>query len=322
MRREGVLRFGIVGPRRVRQGLGPFFALQGEALGAKLVGTASSSRKSARRAGEELLAALGHPVSTHVGASALCENEDLDALIIASPPEFHEEALRAALVRDIPCLVEKPLLWEGPGSAAKVAEICSAFEEKNLPLWVHCQWPETLASYFQLFPEKRNRLPVREFRMRLSPTSNGPDMLSDSLPHILSLCQALVPGERCRVSDPQLSFLSQEGLDLRFCFHGENGSWPCFFELRRVPQPPRPAGYGWDGDIATREIELPQYQQFFRAGNRRISIPDPLVSLLSAFFDSIREPKLGKILPAPTDRAEMMESLILAVSHAWEEEKQ
>ncbi len=322
MSASDVLRFGIVGPRRVRQGLGPFFAQHGEALGARLVGTASSSPQSALAAQTELSAKLGHPIKAHVGVAALCEAEQLDALIIASPPGAHEEGLRAALAHRLPCLAEKPLLWNGPGSAAQVASLIAAFQKEAVPLWVHCQWPETLSSYFALFPKRYGTLPRQEFRMRLSPTSFGLDMLPDSLPHVLSLCQALVPGKRSWVSDPELSFEGKESLQLRFHFHAGSSSWPCRFDLKRVLSPPRPAGYGWDGDFAIREIELPAYRQRFCAQGRQVSVPDPLVSLLSDFFDSIRDPKLGKILPAPTDRAEMMETLILAATKAWEEETQ
>ncbi len=322
MSNEQALRLGIVGPRRVRQGLGPYFALHAESLGAILVGTASSSPQSARAAAKELKARLGHPISAHVGAESLCASEALDALIIASPQKFHEEALHAALSRSIPCLVEKPLLWEGPGTAARVAALTKAFQNKAVPLWVHCQWPETLPAYYQLFPGRSETLPQREFRMRLSPTSFGLGMLPDSLPHLLSLCQALLPGETCHVSEPKLSFEGEGALKLSFHFHGSSASWPCLFELRPVPDPPRPAGYGWDGDFATREIELPAYKQYFSSGKKRVFVPDPLLSLLKAFFDSIQKPKLGKILPDPTNRAKMMETLILAASKTWQKETQ
>jgi hypothetical protein len=258
----------------------------------------------------------------HVGAKDLCNTQDLDALIIASPPEFHEEALRSALTHRIPCFTEKPLIWEGAGSAKKVTELITAFKEASVPLWVHCQWPETLPSFFNLFPSRRDTLPKKEFRMRLSPTSCGLEMLPDSLPHLLSLCQALVPGEKCRISQPHFIFEGEEKMQVRFLFQARSQSWPCQFDLKRVLRPPRPAGFGWDGDYALREIELPKYKQFFKAQNRRIEVSDPLVSLLSSFFDSIRKGKLGKILPDPADRAEMMESLILAATKAWEEETQ
>src|SRR5690606_3239993 len=68
----------------------------------------------------------------------------------------------------------------------------ASFGAANLSLVENCQWPYVLGALDELFPGLRQQ-PIRTVAMRLSPAWSGPAMVTDSLSHVLSLVQALVP---------------------------------------------------------------------------------------------------------------------------------
>lgn len=68
----------------------------------------------------------------YADADALIQDPEVDGVYIATPPDSHcEYALKVAAAGK-PCCIEKPM---APTYAACL-EICAAFEEKNLPLFV------------------------------------------------------------------------------------------------------------------------------------------------------------------------------------------
>lgn len=97
-----MIRFGVIGAGRHGERYVRHLA-NGDAPGATV--TAVSRRDATAR--EALQAA--YPVRAHEDDLALIEDEHVDAVIIASPPMQHGPAVRAAVERGKPVLVEKPL---------------------------------------------------------------------------------------------------------------------------------------------------------------------------------------------------------------------
>lgn len=288
--RTAVPRVGIIGARRVRQGLGPFVVRDLVAAGAAVpcFSVTSESSIAPALAGIEKHAAVSP--RGYASAEEMLEREPLDAVAILAPAEAHERCLELAARRGLAVLCEKPLVWGGRDLAARAAQRVAAFSERGLLLYENCQWPFALPAFERLHPGALAAPPQR-FRMTLQPASRGFSALGDALSHPLSLLQALVPGDApaiasCTAAAPSGS----EPLTLRF--HYRSGGSSCAVEvlLLRDEQLPRRAALELDGRAATRVVAPETYQLSFADSGRIVPMDDPLTSLVADFATRLRTP--------------------------------
>jgi predicted dehydrogenase len=275
----------VIGARRVRQGLGPFVARHLVELGASvpcfLATRAESLPETAR--------ALGARGYTELGR--MLADEKLDALAILSPSETHERYLAAALDAGLHVLCEKPLVWGGAGLAARARALEQAFRAAGLGLRECCQWPHTLPAYRALHPDAG---PVRSFAMRLSPASHEPRaMLGDSLPHPLSLLQALAPGP-AEIGEIRFEALGPGSLRLACEWRTVGARVAVEIALVTRERPPREAAYAVNGRWAERRIRPDDYAFSFADGAREVPVPDPLRALLADFVKEPSQPPGGE----------------------------
>ena len=139
-------RVGIIGARRVRQGLGPFVARDLVAAGAEVpcfvgdLARARSRPRSRRSSDTRSVSPRGYvDVDAHARRASA-----LDAVAILSPAETHEEYLVARARRGLAVLCEKPLVWgtrraRRPRAAELVAALRRARSPalRELPVAVH-----------------------------------------------------------------------------------------------------------------------------------------------------------------------------------------
>ncbi|MBX3462334.1 MAG: Gfo/Idh/MocA family oxidoreductase [Planctomycetes bacterium] len=280
-------RIGIVGPGRTQQGLGPYLAAAFEEAGCRVTAVAGRDAERARRGAADLAALLGHPVAAATDATALARA--VDALVIASPVPSHLGALGVALQAGIPCLCEKPLVGWREVEAGRAA--IRAFAAKGLLLDENCQWPFVLPTLFDLFPQLRSE-PVRRVAMGLSPVGVGPSMVEDSLPHVLSLVQALAPwaGEALLhgIGQDDGAAAAERNV-VRFDLRAGDRAVAVELHLARCPEPPRPAWVEVDGHRMDRRIG-PGYQIAFTDGDRVVPTPDPLRQLVYRFAGLLTKP--------------------------------
>lgn len=283
---SGSLRVGIVGAGRTRQGLGPYLATAFEAAGCAVTAVAGRDRASAERAAAALTARLGHAVAAADDAAALARA--VDALVIAAPVPGHLAGLDAALAAGVPCLCEKPLV--GPADTAIGLARVDAFRERGLLLMENCQWPFVLPSLYELHPQLRGRTP-RSIAMALSPVGTGRAMLEDSLSHVLSVVQELVP----LPADAAPRYVRQsdagplaERNDVRFTLPARSRAVDVSIHLARCPDPPRPAWLAIDGVRADRRIGADYAQSLVAAGGREVLVRDPLHQLVEHFVAAVR----------------------------------
>jgi predicted dehydrogenase len=293
-RAGAVLRIGVVGGGRTRNGLGPFLASFLEQGGGRVVGVVGRNPQRAALAAGQLAQRLGHEVAAHGELAALLESEPLDALIIASPVETHLPALRVASSAGVHVLCEKPLV-----SAPEVGEVpglLAEFARQDRVLMENCQQPELLPALHQLFPDLAGE-PVRELAMGLSPSGIGRQMVEDSLSHFLSVLQALLQGEAVggisavgySSRDPDAR---SQNLDMRFTT--ADAEVDGCLELLHCVSQPRPAWLAVNGRRMERRIELPEYRQLFRCGDREIPVADPLGLLVYGFLQLVRQPDVER----------------------------
>ncbi len=312
-------RIGLLGPGRRRNGLGPFLAAWFEKAGARIVAAAGRDLGRTQADCEPLAQELGHAVVACADQNALLARDDLDVLLIASPPMSHLEALEAALGRGLAVYCEKPIVL--PEQAGRVPGLVQGFLDAGLLLVENCQNPQVLPVFEELFPELAPlaSLRPRAIGMGLSPAEPGIEMVQDSLSHFLSVVQALVPVDRDTVVR-QVQF-SASGPDVRSTvlscvFEGAFGSVLGQFELKVVPSQPRPYWLSIDGQRIDRKIRASDYAiSYVCPQGREVPIRDPLDRHVHDFVDLLRIPDLERTRTAAInirERARLFEAILQA----------
>jgi hypothetical protein len=250
-----------------------------------VVAVAGRTADRARHNAAELAATLGHDVATAADVRALCA-QDIDALLIASPAEAHLEALEAALEHGLACLCEKPIV--GLAEADRGLACLQRFAAAKTVFVENAQWPLILPVLDALHGSARTN--AAKLSMGLSPMHGGAEaMVSDSLPHLLSLLLELVP-QQSRSSvhvrnvaidsrDP-LATLANAVVEVGF----EGGSLRAELHLQQVPLQPRPFWFAVDGRRADRRIGK-DYALSFVGNGQEVARPAPLFALVAQFVE-------------------------------------
>lgn len=295
IRAEGVLRVGIVGAGRSRNGLGPFLAAACERAGAQVVGV--SGRDAGRSAANAiaLAAQLGHAVEPAADVGALCAM-DLDALVVAAPAEHHLAALEAALAADLACLCEKPLV--GPGQESAGLRAVAAFASRPQLIAENCQWPFVVPIVALLHgAAAAPSAGPRAVAMGLSPMGTGAlPMLRDALPHLLSVAQAVAqrPADlELQHADLDVRGESARRCTLRLGLRDAGATLMAELHLEHCATQPRPAWLAVDGRRIDRRIGA-GYAIAFAGGGRELAVADPLQQLVDAFVADLRAGDPGR----------------------------
>ncbi len=299
-----------MGAGRRRQGLGPFVARDLVAAGAEIPGFVVTSAESRDAVTRAWAADFGIESRGHLDLASLLRAGRLDAIAILSPAETHERHLEAALEAGLHVLCEKPFVWGRPELGPTARRLALAFDARGLLLWENCQWPYALPAFERLHPGALSGAP-RRLAMRLQPASRGAQMLGDSVPHLLSLIQALLPGGAGRIERLRFTGVGPDSdrLDLGFRWHSGDRELEVEIELRRSDRHPRQACLEIDGRRAERLVAADGYRLSFAADGRTVPLPDPLTLLVADFVRAL--PASGERATASRSReiAERMELL-------------
>lgn len=296
----------VIGAMRRRQGTGEFVARSFADAGAEVAAVVGRTPASAAEAAGYLEDRYGVRARPYADAKAAVDAERPDVVAVCSPYEHHLGHLEIAAAAGADCLSEKPLVFDDRDDHRTDAErIVAAFAAAGRHLSLMTQWPRTLASFFELYPEERDR-PLESLEMWLCPMFPGPRMIPDAVPHAVSLLQARTKGGRAADATAAFADESRRHLDLAFDWRAEEG-WVrvrCSFTVKE--EAPRPAAYALNGRRVDREIENPGYRMFLRAGDRRVEIPDPLDRQVRRFLDAAgypdpAGPRLGKLADTAAD---------------------
>lgn len=277
----------VIGARRARQGIGEHVARYLARHGAEvraIVGTSPASVAEAQAG----LARHGVRCAGYTSFDALLEAErGIEAVAICSPIPAHAAALEMAAGRGLHVLCDKPLAFDperdlGAFVRAQVERIAAAGRFVD----TITQWPKTLSGFRRLYPESNGKAPApRRFEMLLSPTTQGLDMLVDSLPHPLSMLRALCgPGA---VRPGAIEWSSDERAQVRFAYAPASGAPAVDVAVRlaRCASQPRPASYAIDGRHVDREVRMPGYtMELVAPDGRRTAIEDPLEEQVKEFL--------------------------------------
>ncbi len=284
----GAPRIGIIGARRVRQGLGPFVARHLRDAGADVccfLATTEATRDATQR---DLAERYGILARGYVDVAELVAEEKLDALAVLSPHETHGVYLETALDAGLHVLCDKPLLWGGDDLASTAQDLVNRFQGRGLVLWENCQWPYTLPAYAALHPAATQAVP-RHFAMRMNPTALGAQVLADSLPHPLSMLQALAPGHEVTIEDATYAPATDQEREAVLRFTYRAAPHAIAVEVRLTPKlrAPRLTAYALDGCWVRRLIQMDDYALFFSDGLRVVPLDDPVALLARDFVQAL-----------------------------------
>ena len=279
------LRIGVIGARKNISGIGEYFVKFFEECGAKIECIMGSTEESARETSNYLNKKYNVNTRHYSNITQMLENEYLDIVAICSPSRTHYQYLMQCLNAGVSVLCEKPFIWgEKLDLIRETESIINLAKKKNLQLGMNCQWTFTLDCYQNLcgriIPEN-----IDEFYMYMSPPVKGEEMIPDSLPHIISmLCFVLGDGRTENISF-KLS-KDQSYLNMSFNYLSKFGCCSTGIELKQADIQPRRFGYGFNGKIVDRMIDITDYEISFKYNDNKIQIEDPLKSSLSNFLSS------------------------------------
>ena len=277
---------GIVGAGRSRNGCGPFLAQFLEGEGFFVAGVSGRSLERATANAQLIARRLGHEVKPFASAAALCAT-GVAALVIASPAEFHLEALHAALEAGLPALCEKPLVHENHGKEG--SDIVEAFALKRLPLLENCQWPYVLAAFVQLHGavESGKRLTVE---MGLGTPRAGREAVQNTVSHLLSVIQTIASVDfggavsEVSVRDPLLENIRNL---LQFRLVGPEKTVDGLLHLEIGAAMPRPSWLAINGRRIDRQVGQ-GYSIGLSANGREVAIEDPMKQVVKHFALLVR----------------------------------
>jgi len=270
---------GIVGAGRSRNGLGPFIAQFLERAGCVVAGVAGRSTERAVANAEELGRQLAHRIEAFPTPRALCAS-GVAALVVASPPECHLEALETAGSFRLPVLCEKPLVHESHG--AQGALVLETFARLGIPLMEHCQWPYLLAAFEQLHGAESTSQ-VSKVEMGLRAPRPGREMVQNALSHLLSVIQRLMLVDAATMArDVHLNNWSSGEARLRFRLSGSGADVEAALHLTLAVSAPREAWLAIDGRRMDRRVGEGHQIAFF-AGGRNVNVVDPTQQLVRQF---------------------------------------
>lgn len=317
-------RVAVVGPRRVRTGLGPHLAKHLVAHGAE-VPAFIASRKETIEEGRWALRNVGIDAEGFVDLDSLLgAHPTVNALVIASPHETHRRWLDAAIGRGLHVLCEKPLVWGDPSPSWEAARLAELAARAGSLVFENCPWPFALPAFDALHPGARTG-GVRTFEMEMAPSSTAPrEMLVDAMSHPLSVLQAMAPkapsaaaaggASPLRICNWDAGEPGQVEVTLSFRRSNEVAPIDSRVRLRTVPQQPRPLALVVNGSRADRVVRMEDYSMSFVAGNRQVSLPDPTAALVGEFVRAVRHGEAADVSGRRTldvlERLAMLEEIV------------
>lgn len=278
----------VIGARRVRQGTGPYLALQAASAGAKVVGVLGTRASSVREA-VEFLAERGLNPAGYTDHEEMLDELQPDVVIIASPLGTHRAWLSAALGQRAHVYCEKPLVTAPPRVSEKLIR---SFAARNLVLAENVQWPEVLPAFHALHPQMDLSKATR-FRMLMTPPMRGLARWGEVLSHPLSLIQAAAPGP-AELGNIRFTEASPDALDSRldFTYRTLNREIECEVMLEDLDIYPRPAEFAFDDCLCRRQVREADYSMEFVDGKEGCvpqSVGDPMENCLHDFLRRVLE---------------------------------
>ena len=289
------LKVAIVGPGRSKQGTGPFIARTFKQLGCTVEAVVSSTLASAELAAQALQSDYQIQCRAYADLQQLLKNHSIDVVAISSPVNSHLENLSTAIQAGCHVFCEKPLWWSNQTAAQDIQNITHQATElvrlsnaNKVLLQLNTQWPYTLPTYYDFYPQLKKQKSIESFSMWLSPQSQGRTMIIDAAPHLFSMLYALVgSGKINNIESDYDSSTREQDLHITFDYLHAFGDTRVSFSLISSDTVPKPAAYAINDLRVDRHVELPNYLISLRSDEHQLPLVDPLASSIKNFISTI-----------------------------------
>lgn len=291
------LNVAIIGPGRSKQGTGPYIARTFNKLGCNVCAVVSSSIDSANAAADLLSKDYGISCTGYDDFDQLLKNHDIDIVVISSPAKSHYSYLHTAIEAGCHIFCEKPLWWPENNISTledieditnKTIALLNKCNAKKSVLQLNTQWPYTLPTYFELYPQIKDNSEINSFSMWLAPQSHGAEMIVDTISHPLSMLYTLLGAGKLNKLDSNFHQLeSGQDLVVNFEYLHARGDTQVSISLTSSDSFPKPAAYAINGLRVDRHVELPNYLISLHSSDKQMPVIDPLESSIKNFISSI-----------------------------------
>lgn len=298
------LNMTVVGPGRTKQGTGPYVAHLFHQKGVNISAVVSSSLTSAAATQKYLSKEYNIQTLPYATLEEALNKNEIDIVAICTPAQFHYQYLNTAIKYGCHIFCEKPLWWPNSldldekhlekikNQSIELIQKCAA---RHLILQLNTQWPFTLPSYYELYPNQLISLEsLNSFSMWLSPQSKDYTMIIDSVPHLLSMLYAIAGAGR--IQHIKSNFDKREPtnpLEIKFEYLYAIGNMDVELILTPTDSHPKPAAYSINGNRVDRHVELKDYLISLRSPSTQLTITDPLDCSIRNFIGSIHSNALS-----------------------------
>jgi len=290
-------KVALVGPGRSKQGTGPFIASTFQQLGCDVQAVVSSSLDSATKAANVLKSEYAIDCKAYENLAALLKDQSIDVVAISSPAISHQQHLETAIQAGCHVFCEKPLWWSDAEMTCEndvrnitkeATELVNLCRTNKVLLQLNTQWPYTLATYYELYPQLKNPQKIESFSMWLSPQSQGSAMIVDTVSHVLSMLYCLVGAGKINNIESNYHVASNDqDLQIEFDYLHAIGDTRVSISLISSNTTPKPAAYAINGLRVNRHVELPNYLISLHADEHQLPVEDPLVGSIKNFISTI-----------------------------------
>ncbi len=287
------MNVSIIGAGRTRNGIGEYIGKYFHQHGGKVISTLGTTEKTSLQACSALRK-YRIEARPHTDFDEMVRAERPDIVVIASPSSTHYEYLLKSIDSGFHIFCEKPFIWDDHTNLLKTVEkIFKQAKEKKCIIAMNSQWPFAINDYEKICGKVRikNR---NTFYVKMAPPLPGRKMISESVPHALSLLYCLLgDGE---IEDLNFESGGEREMDIRFTYRFGTQVCDVFIQLVYQEIPPRDFTFGLNDKIVFRSLDPENYQIFFHYGDEKLRIMDPLELSVKNFLEAVEkkiEPLIG-----------------------------
>jgi len=287
------MKVSIIGAGRARNGIGEYVGKYFHRHGGEVTSVLGTTEKTSLQACSALRK-YGIEARPYTGFNEMVRIEIPEVVVIASPSSTHYEYLLKSIDLGLHIFCEKPFIWGDLTNIPKtLQEIFNKAGEKKLTIAMNSQWPFALNDYKKIC----GKVEIRDrntFTIQMTPPLPGREMISESVPHALSLLYCFLgDGE---VEDLNFKSGGEREMCIRFIYLFGTKACEVFIQLAYQETQPRDFSFGLNDRIVFRSLGLENYEIYFNYGNKKMRIIDPLESSVKNFMEAVTkktEPFIG-----------------------------
>ncbi len=287
------MKVSIVGAGRNRNGIGEYIGKYFHKNGAEVTSTLGRTEETSQKASLNLHK-YGIKSNAYIDFYKMVEEEGPDVVVLSSPSSTHYDYLVKCVDLGLNIFCEKPFLSPDLDDLkGKVEGILEKAKGKRLTVAMNSQWPFALRYYKKMCGEievkKSNR-----FFITLSPFASGREMISEAVPHALSLLYSVL-GEG-EIGSLIYESPKEEEMTIKFKYLFGKKECEVVIKLVKGRAQPREFQFGFNDKIVKRSLNLRNYDIYFNYGKRKWKITDPLDLSVRDFIRAVEsqcEPFIG-----------------------------